>query len=89
MWGTAWEEQEDEGGKKLGAAGVRQELEFGDEHGSVLKSRDNRISGWTVGERERGFQDEAKAFEPEHGGVRSHKLRAVVGNQSERPIRPP
>lgn len=53
MWGTAWEEQEDEGGKKLGAAGVRQELEFGDEHGSVLKSRDNRISGWTVGERER------------------------------------
>lgn len=32
---------------------MRQELEFGDEHGSVLKSRDNRISGWTVGERER------------------------------------
>ena len=63
MWETAWGEGREQGGN--GPARVEQRSwGFGEGNSSILKFRDNGISGWTAcgGERKRGFQDEAKAF---------------------------
>ena len=64
--GTAWRGEMGAGrprGKEDWASPRRAE-ELGEERGSILNSRDNRISEWTgCGvERKRGFQEETKAF---------------------------